>query len=76
MRRYKWKYDNAKIYNRYCRWKCWWYDKEFKYIYDKLKIENNRHALSIKSQTSLHVMYIFTNFDNDQNLAFDEIEFK
>ena len=45
-------------------------------IHDKLKIENNRHALLIKSQTSLKLMHIFNHFDNDQNLALDEIELK
>ena len=34
-------------------------------------MENNRHALLIKSQTSLQLMYII-NFD--QNLELDEME--
>ena len=45
-------------------------------VHDKLKIENNRHALLVKSQTSLQWMYIFNQFDDDQSLALDEIELK
>lgn len=45
-----------------------------KKIHDKLKIENNRHVLLIKSQTSLQLMHIFNHFDNDQNLMLDETE--
>ena len=43
-------------------------------MHAKLKIENNRHALLIKSQTSLQLMYILKHFDNDQSLGLDEIE--
>ena len=32
--------------------------KNLKQMHDKLKIENNRHALLMKSQTSLQWMYI------------------
>ena len=43
-------------------------------MHNKLNIEKNRHALLVKSQTSLQLMYIFNHFDNDQNVALDEIE--
>ena len=45
-----------------------------KKIHEKLKIENNRHTLLIKSQVSLQLMNIFNHFDNDYNLVLDEIE--
>ena len=45
-------------------------------MHDELKIENARHALSIKIQTSWQLMHIFNHFDNDQNLALDEIELR
>ncbi len=45
-----------------------------KKIHEKLKKENNRHELLIKSQTSLQLMYIFHHFDKNNNLALDEIE--
>jgi hypothetical protein len=45
-----------------------------KKIHEKLKIENNRHTLLIKSQVSLQLMNIFNHFDNDHNLVLDEIE--
>jgi len=43
-------------------------------LFPKLRIENNKDALLIKSQTSLQLVYMFNHFDNDQNLAVDEIE--
>ena len=33
------------------------------------KKKNKRHALLIKSRTSLQCMCIFNNFDNDQNVV-------
>jgi len=48
--------------------------KHLKNIYDKFEIEKNRHALLIKSQTSLQLMYVINHFDNDQNSILDEIE--
>ena len=50
--------------------------KNSKQILDKLKIENNRHAVLLKSQSSLQLMYISNHLDDDQNLVFDEIELK
>ena len=45
-------------------------------MYDELKLKSNRHALKIQSQTSFQLMYILNHFDNDQNLASDEIELR
>ena len=45
--------------------------KDVKQIHDKLRIENNRHALLVKSQTSLQVMYLFNHVDNGQHLALE-----
>jgi len=46
----------------------------FKNIHNKLRMENNKHALLLTSQTSFQLVYFFNDFDNDQNLALDEIE--
>ena len=44
--------------------------------HDKEKINNNRNVLSIQFQTSSQLMQVFNHFDNDQNLALEEIELK
>ena len=45
-------------------------------IHNKLKNENDRHSLLVKSQASLQIMNIFNHFDKDHNLVLDEKELK
>lgn len=45
-------------------------------IHNKLKNENDRHSLLVKSQASLQIMNIFNHFDQDHNLVLDEKELK
>lgn len=45
-------------------------------IHNKLKKENDRHSLLVKSQASLQIMNIFNHFDKDHNLVLDEKELK
>ena len=45
-------------------------------VHNKLKNENDRHSLLVKSQASLQIMNIFNHFDQDHNLVLDEKELK
>ena len=45
-------------------------------IHNKLKNENDRHSLLVKSQASLQIMNIFNHFDKDHNLVLDEKELR